>query len=586
VMLWTVWLSVAGAGDLSGRIVDAAGAPVPGATVVAYDQRFSYALTTTGPDGTYAIDGLPKNPYRVRVIPPSDLNLVERYLPDAFNICDGDQVSVKRNSQADFGDTVLEAGGEISGVLVDGSGAPVVDALVGSNATATADASQSRYAYSNTGGQWTLRGLALDSGSDFRVEVEVDGWPIQFLSASSSEPGVYDSEEAYSVSFVTGETDTVDLGTRTLLDGVTLSGSVTSPGAVIDGGLLHAYSPSQLIDVSIEEGRWAVTGLPPGEVLLWAEVPGMATTYYPDSDRPTQVISLTAEGAMVEEVSLNPVPESRIRGRILGEGDQSTMSLLAYNDDRTVAVAAVVEEDGHFVVEGLHGGRYTLGVFGQALGLVADELRTEAGEIRVLEVPSQGDLDLGDVEVPKGAVIEGVVTDAYAGDRIYGAFVYAESEAEGTLVLSTSDDRGRFAIEGLREGAYRIWADYQHYCDPDVDWVPRYWPDVVNPVLNGSVRVQAGETWVWNPTLPPDLDHDLMDDEWERHWGLDDGRDDANEDVDNDGFSNLEEYQLGTDPTSDGTGGCGCNNSRSSLLFLLMGPWWGATRRRDWSRSS
>jgi hypothetical protein len=580
-MMWQLWLSVAGAGDLSGRVVDAGGTPVSDATVVAYDQRFAYALTNTETDGTFSLNGLPKNPYRVRVLPPREVNLVERYLPDAFDICEGQVFDVKRNSSAALGDALLETGGEISGTLLDTSGAPVADALISSDATGTGDASQSRYANSDIDGRWTLRGLALNGLSDFRVAVEADGWPTQFLSASPLMGGDYDSESAFRVSFVSSETDRVDLGSRTLLDGITVLGSISGLEASEEDGLLFAYSPSQLIEVPIEDGRWAVTGLPPGEVLLWAEVPGMATTYYPDADRPSELISAPSEGVMVEDVSLELVPGSRILGRISGEGDRSTISLLAYNDDRTVAVAAVVEADGSFVVEDLHGGRYTLGIFGESVGLVADELRSESGAPRVLEVPPQGDLDLGEIEVPEGAVLEGVVTDVYSGDRIYGAFVYAESEEEGTLVLSASDDRGRYAIEGLRAGAYRIWADYQHYCDPDVDWVPRYWPDVVNPVLNGSVRVQAGETRVWNPTLPPDLDHDLMDDEWERQWGLDDGRDDGAEDIDGDGFSNLEEYQLGTDPTDDGRNACGCGAGRSGLLLLLLGPWWGGVRRRD-----
>lgn len=49
-------------------------------------------------------------------------------------------------------------------------------------------------------------------------------------------------------------------------------------------------------------------------------------------------------------------------------------------------------------------------------------------------------------------------------------------------------------------------------------------------------------------TTATDTDDDQMPDQWESLYGLDPDRDDATEDPDNDGFSNLEEYCLDTDP--------------------------------------
>jgi hypothetical protein len=46
-----------------------------------------------------------------------------------------------------------------------------------------------------------------------------------------------------------------------------------------------------------------------------------------------------------------------------------------------------------------------------------------------------------------------------------------------------------------------------------------------------------------------DSDHDDMSDEWEVTFGLDARTDDANGDLDDDGFSNIEEYLAGTNPT-------------------------------------
>jgi hypothetical protein len=41
-----------------------------------------------------------------------------------------------------------------------------------------------------------------------------------------------------------------------------------------------------------------------------------------------------------------------------------------------------------------------------------------------------------------------------------------------------------------------------------------------------------------------------MPDDWEETYGLDPLIDDADDDADNDGYSNFDEYELGSDPTN------------------------------------
>lgn len=65
-----------------------------------------------------------------------------------------------------------------------------------------------------------------------------------------------------------------------------------------------------------------------------------------------------------------------------------------------------------------------------------------------------------------------------------------------------------------------------------------------------------------------DTDCDSMPDNWENQYGLDPSTDDADEDADGDGFTNLEEYQAGTDPTNpDSYPGVGM----PVTLLLLLG---------------
>jgi MYXO-CTERM domain-containing protein len=85
-----------------------------------------------------------------------------------------------------------------------------------------------------------------------------------------------------------------------------------------------------------------------------------------------------------------------------------------------------------------------------------------------------------------------------------------------------------------------------------------------------------------NFTLPQDDDHDGMADAWEEENGLDPELDDANMDPDGDGYTNGEEYLLGTDPNSPPGEGCGCGTGQAgptrrgsrmlTLFFALLLP--------------
>lgn len=70
-------------------------------------------------------------------------------------------------------------------------------------------------------------------------------------------------------------------------------------------------------------------------------------------------------------------------------------------------------------------------------------------------------------------------------------------------------------------------------------------------------------------TLQPDItltDHDLdgMPDDWERSNGLDDTKDDSQDDKDQDGLSNQQEFDLGTDPQNPDTDGDGLSDGEET----------------------
>jgi hypothetical protein len=174
-----------------------------------------------------------------------------------------------------------------------------------------------------------------------------------------------------------------------------------------------------------------------------------------------------------------------------------------------------------------------------------------------------------------------VVTDLYSGQPVYGATVVLEGQTTTTSRTAITARDGTFEVMGLVADTWQVWAEYRYYCAADPDWAAVYHPDRVNPALAGVVEIGAGDAVEWNPGLPPDHDHDGMDDVWESDHDLDPTRDDGDEDTDDDGFTNAEEYLLGTDPRAavEEEGECGgCSSGSAGLLVLPLVPWW--TRRR------
>ena len=122
---------LATATDITGWVGDDSGVPVSDVAIVAYDQRFSYAVARTDASGAYSFSDLPDNWYRVRLVPIEDQPWSEYWVPGTLDVCAGTvwHRDMKKRFMAIL-NMYLSLGAQITGQLVDAEGSPVVNASV------------------------------------------------------------------------------------------------------------------------------------------------------------------------------------------------------------------------------------------------------------------------------------------------------------------------------------------------------------------------------------------------------------------------------------------------------------------------
>lgn len=572
-----LWVQIAMAATISGTVLGPDGEPIVNAFAIAYDQRLNYGYVKTDDRGQFTIDDLPPNVYRLRILPSMLDNYAEVWSPDVLYVCDGKKLDVRDIDVLADQDVNLEAGGIIHGTLVDARGVAVPDAQLIGRTLGQAGIAQSRTTTSDANGRFHLRGLPFDQEpgfGEYHVEVQVNGYPRQYLGPTY----VIDDGD----SWVVEPGVEAEAGDVALFDGVDVRGTVTTAdGQPVAEGDVSTYSPSEVHHSAIiAGGYYEARGLPPGQLYAWALVPGWAQTYAPNLDR-SGAGRPVVEGEVVENFNIALLREAPLAVQLVRDdgvplGD---VNVLAYNDDTTVGISTTSDASGNAVFSNLDAGNYTIYAYAADADGVDDLIRTESGEPRVF---TAGSSSVVPVTIPKGAMVSGTITGA--SGPIYGASVIAINVDTQEQRIADTDLSGVYAIHGLLAGSWRLSVDYNPYCPTDLSFVDVYYPDTINPTLGGGKRLAVGEELLWDVILGPDNDQDNMDDVWEVENGLDPLFADGEDDNDGDGYSNLDEFRLGTDPMDAGVDpkkSCGCSGDQSSAaLGAVAGLWW---RRRRYA---
>jgi hypothetical protein len=573
--------SLADAAEISGRTLSAnSGEPLTDVQVQLLDPQIGRVDVEVDGTGSWVARDLPAGRWRVRAVPGISTNRAVRYAPQERDFCDGDVFQLDGDTTISGVDVHLPEGKVATGTIL--SPRELRESLVVWATLSGDDVGRyDRPGVVNGEGRLEIRGLEPEPPpGEWRFYASTEGLPEQWL------PGTYTEEEATGWSLPTsGE---LELGAHTLLPGITVRGRIWGPDGPASEGTVHVYSPSQVVSVPIQpDGTYEADGLPPGEVISWINVPGLAMTYFPDADRPGATFPVLEEGGIGEGVDIRApwtaIFQARFVSALTGEGIPEVTGLL-YNDGRTVGVGDQADESGLLRIDRLHGGPWTLYFWADDQGFTEGWVLDDQGQERVFEI--EGEVENPEIELPlsPAARISGRLIDE-EGDPLGGMAVVLIG-ADQVSTGGWSDAQGYFSIGGLQGGDWELSVESAVYCPDDPGWVPIYWPGTVNPDWAEKLTLAAAEQVDGLEIVVPfDGDHDLMGDGWERNNQLDPTRDDSEDDPDGDNLTNLDEYHLGTDPQHASLidGGCGCSSLPSTrAMFWALGPLvFGLARRRS-----
>jgi protocatechuate 3,4-dioxygenase beta subunit len=428
---------------------------------------------------------------------------------------------------------LLDRGGTISGTVVDQEGHPVMGAWVQANTQVPWDSVYGKpepigsgsgfgYGYSDENGAYRITGLEK---GEYLVSAQAwNGWitETQWYNGSvlpdqatpvSVEPG----EEVSGIDFRFSFPQGVGSVSGTVLDekGVPVpnaSVQVYTDFSAATGFSFWAYGYTDV------EGRYRVDNIPEGTYIVscWAQVGWQyAFRYWPDSETQEGAQKVTVDGNTENDRTDFRLPisagaslvEGTVRsttGRLLTNAFVQVVSKTEIPDEpaRTLWAYGNTDSSGHYRVEYLPAGTYTVqctyweGIsMGQGWYNQADA-ESLATPLVLGDREKRSGVDFNLNVRPMYGTIAGTVTDASTGLPIPKAYVEIEPVSVSGFRdrcwwgwwknTAFTDEKGRFSVEWMWEGKYRIAA----YADGAF----AYYPNAPVPDLSEPVTVTGGET--------------------------------------------------------------------------------------------
>ena len=218
----------------------------------------------------------------------------------------------------------------------------------------------------------------------------------------------------------------------------------------------QTFSPLAVTDTNAQ-GRYTYDAVPDGRFRVHVVSDGryadaFSAAFTPPDGLAVPVISVPLGGSMsgTVEDTTGAVEQATIVARPSAATSSGDLSVTTSTD-----------ELGRFVLGGLAPGAFTVEIRDDEGNHVAeyyDDAPT-AATAKAVTVRQGVDTPLGDIDLVKGASISGTITDS-DGSSIEGATVRVVRTSAGgagaEVHVGTSDDTGRYLVQGLAAGTYTI----------------------------------------------------------------------------------------------------------------------------------
>jgi hypothetical protein len=405
------------------RAIDETGAPVEGAVVRKDDET----STTTDADGVAMIGDIDAGFALVIVSHPmpAEAQLV-------FSLGEGSTGVMDRT-------VTLRRGAPLRGTVVAPNGAPLPDAMV-----EVWSSSGTRFFETEADGTWCVPAMLA---GPYEVRASADGYARNGYARGRAIEGTHD-----------GRTEQQGLVVPVAV-GARLHGRVRdATGIPVVGERVHAemMPGDDRSTTTGTDGRFEITGLGAGRhrvsVGSWRTgvvLPDDGGQLELDIELPAAepVPDSSPDDSGDQEPESAPPPTASLRGRIVHDGKPVTQFAIKRKglaDRRWISPTAIIHSpDGRFALTELHELSFTVHVLALGCGWASTPTV-------VLEPGSM--LDLGDIELPPGIRIAGIVCNA-DGAPIGGAHVTIDSPRHDDDPLSDAVE-GRFATVSGSDGRF------------------------------------------------------------------------------------------------------------------------------------
>ena len=467
-------------GEIAGTVTGAPGeAPLPFIKACAYRLDGSMAACdSTDGEGKYAIVGLTTGQYKVYFYNPP-FGYLEEYYHGKLSFEEADPVGVEVEQTTAGIDAALQAGGQITGTIIDASSK---EGLKGLYACADAIGSVfSRCAQTGTAGEYIIDGLPT---GEYRVRFFSSGgtYTMQYYNGKAS------AEKADPISLTAGEA----------IDGIDaeLAKPVAGSPAILGESASEVTASSALLEATVNpEGSPTAVEFQYGTTILYGQstapqeisgsepqlVSAPVTELAPGTTHHFRAVATNLSGTTKgpdETFTTGAVSEGEVAGTIrdTGEAPIEGAHACAFNAGGPANEAvgcAEANAAGEYTIGGLPPGEYKVEFFGESCGsegcvpLISHYYngRANFNEADPVTVTAGVTTSGVDAEMEEAGSISGTVTNAH-GAPIEGLHVCASRSNGEFGGCNGTDAAGEYAIRGLLAGQYRVEFQNQS-CGPE-----------------------------------------------------------------------------------------------------------------------